>query len=69
MQHQTSPTPHGKNRLRVLPGLRLEVNFDIGCATIRLTPDEALSLSMALLYETREQLAPLQESANREAAR
>ena len=38
-------------------GLHLELNTGAARVTATLSPDEALSLAMVLLYEAREQIA------------
>lgn len=61
-------TPHLPNtrpslpKFRVLRGLHLELNVEGARLGVSLTPDEALSLSLVLLYEAREMLYESQRS-------
>ena len=57
MNLQSSPNVSNKPRFRVHTGLRLELNNGTACITATLSPDQALSLAMVLLYEAREQIA------------
>lgn len=64
ISHPTAARP----RFRVQAGLRLQINTDAASLAVTLTPDEALSLAMTLLYEAREQVAVLQAQAAAAAA-
>lgn len=56
MNHKSSPTTTSRPRFKVHAGLHLELSTDAASITATLTPDEALSLAMVLLYEAREQM-------------
>lgn len=43
-------------------GLHLEFSTGTACIAATLSPDEALSLAMVLLYEAREQIARMSAS-------
>ena len=57
MNHQTPPNTPSRPRFKVHAGLHLELNTGAARVTATLSPDEALSLAMVLLYEAREQIA------------
>lgn len=56
MNHQSSSTTTSRPRFKLSAGLRLELSTDAASIAMTLSPDEALSLAMLLLYETREQM-------------
>ena len=57
MNHQTPPPIPSRPRFKVHSGLHLELNTATASITATLSPDDALSLAMVLLYEAREQIA------------
>lgn len=56
MKHQSPSTTTSRPRFKVHAGLHLELSTDAASITATLSPDEALSLAMVLLYEAREQM-------------
>ena len=57
MNQPTPPNTPSRTRFKVHAGLRLELRAGAARVTATLSPDEALSLAMVLLYEAREQIA------------
>ncbi len=57
MNHQTPPNTPSRPRFKVHAGLHLELSTGAASITATLSPDDALSLAMVLLYEAREQIA------------
>lgn len=57
MNHQTPPNTPCRPRFKVHAGLHLELSTGAASITATLSPDDALSLAMVLLYEAREQIA------------
>ena len=57
MNHQTPPHPPSRPRFKGHAGLHLELSTGAASITATLSPDDALSLAMVLLYEAREQIA------------
>lgn len=57
MNQPTPTNTPSRTRFKVHAGLHLELNTGAARVTATLSPDEALSLAMVLLYEAREQIA------------
>ena len=57
MTHQTPTHTPSRPRFKVHSGLHLELRTGVASLTATLSPDDALSLAMLLIYEAREQLA------------
>ena len=51
MNQPTPPNTPSRTRFKVHAGLHLELNTGAARVTATLSPDEALSLAMVLLYE------------------
>lgn len=67
MNHPLSPNTPSPPRFKVHAGLHLELSTGAASITATLSPDDALSLAMVLLYEAREQIA--RQSAGQGAPR
>lgn len=57
MNHPTPANTPSRPHFKVHSGLHLELSTGGASITAKLSPDEALSLAMVLLYEAREQIA------------
>ena len=57
MNSQTPRNTPSRQRFKVHSGLHLELCTGTASVTAKLSPDDALSLAMVLLYEAREQMA------------
>lgn len=62
MNRQPSSITTTRPRFKVHTGLHLELSTSTACITATLSPDEALSLAMVLLYEAREQIARMSDA-------
>jgi hypothetical protein len=59
MNHPLPSNTPSRPRFKVHAGLHLELSTGAASITATLSPDDALSLAMVLLYEAREQIARL----------
>lgn len=59
MNHPLPPNTPSRPRFKVHAGLHLELSAGAASITATLSPDDALSLAIVLLYEAREQIARL----------
>ena len=57
MNQPTPTNTPSRTRFKVHAGLHLELSTGAASITSTLSPDDALSLAMVLLYEVREQIA------------